>query len=36
MPDLISESDEFESMCGDSLCESFHSSDENSDDEEIK
>lgn len=34
IPDLVSESDGFESMCGDSVCESYHSSDENSDEEE--
>jgi hypothetical protein len=33
IPDLVSESDGFESMCGDSVCDSFHSSDEDSDEE---
>ena len=31
--DLISESSGFESVCGDSICESYHDSDENSDEE---
>lgn len=34
--DLVSESDGFESICGDSVCESFHSSDEDSSDEDVK
>ena len=35
--DLISESSGFESVCGDSVCDSWHSSDEdNSDDEDGK
>ena len=34
--DLISQSDEFESMCGDSVCDSYHSSDSLDSDEEQK
>lgn len=35
--DLISQSSGFESVCGDSVCDSWHSSDEdNSDDDEKK
>lgn len=33
---MISESDGFESICGDSVCESYHSSDEEDSDEDIK
>lgn len=34
--DLVSESDGFESICGDSVCESYNSSDEDLSDEDVK
>ena len=34
--DLVSESDGFESICGDSVCESYNGSDEDYSDEDVK